>query len=262
MIPRLTAAQFSFFMGSGRTAPALCACTDEFDKAAGDYVVKLCGALDTRQAGLVNELLASQLAAHFGLASPEPAVIRLENALIELITAAYPERSTALRGSIGLNFGTKHLIGVSTWPVDKAIPEERFVSATEIFAFDALIQNPDRRFGNPNLFTRGDGLFVYDHEAAFSFLFDILPTELPWRVDRQGYMEHHVFLRRLKSKPIELEGFHAGLTRLSDEVLGRMVTEVPPEWDNEGNIARIVRHLSEVRDHADDFAESIRRVLR
>jgi hypothetical protein len=262
MIPRLTATQFSFFMSSGRTAPALCKCTDEFEKVVGDYVVKLCGALDSRQAGLVNELLASQLAAHFGLASPEPALVRLEGALVELIAVAYPERRAALTGSTGLNFGSRHLIGVSTWPVDKAIPEERFVSATEIFAFDALIQNPDRRFGNPNLFTRGDGLFVYDHEAAFSFLFEILPPNLPWEADRQRFLEQHVFFRRLKSKPVELDGFHAGLTRLSDEVLGRMVSEVPPEWDNEDNVARIVRHLSLVRDHADDFAESIRRILR
>jgi hypothetical protein len=179
-----------------------------------------------------------------------------------LIAAAYPERSNALSGSAGLNSGTKHLIGVSTWPVDKAIPEERFVSATEIFAFDALIQNPDRCFDNPNLFTRSDGLFVYDHEAAFSFLLDVLPTGSPWQADQQRYMERHVFFRRLKSKPIDLGGFCADLARLSDEVLGRMVTEVPPEWDNEESIARIVRHLSEVRDHADDFAESIRRFLR
>lgn len=42
--------------------------------------------------------------------------------------------------------------------------------AAAIFAFDLLIQNPDRHTVNPNLWTRSDRLVVYEHEQAFSFL--------------------------------------------------------------------------------------------
>ncbi len=52
--------------------------------------------------------------------------------------------------------------------------------AAHIFAFDALIQNPDRRYSNQNLLTRGNNIFVYDHELAFSFLEAILPLRHPW----------------------------------------------------------------------------------
>jgi hypothetical protein len=240
----------------------LCGCVDEFQETAGDYVVKLRGALDSGGAGLINELLAAELASHFGLPTPEPAVIAVEQPLIDLIIAMHPERQAALQQSVGLNFGSKHLTGVSTWPTNKSIPEEHFVTATEIFAFDALVQNPDRGYDNPNLFTRGDGFFVYDHEAAFSFLLDVLPIGEPWEADRQRYLERHAFYKRLKSKPIELEGFIAALRRLSDEELVRIVAEVPPEWVNQRNITMIAQHIAAVRDHAEEFAEAIRRVLR
>ena len=259
MIPRLTATHFQRFMSSGRTSPALCGCADSSERDAGDYVVKLRGLVDNGDAGLINELLAVKLARHFRLATPEPAIIVLDRLLVELIIEKHPSRQDALQRSVGVNFGTKHLTGVSTWPVDKPIPEEYRATAAEIFAFDALLQNPDRRFVNPNLFVQG--LTIFDHEAAFSFLLDVLPPANPWDVERQQFLEKHVFYRRLKSKPIELEGFIAALTDLSDTVLEGMVAEVPSEWDNQECMRRIVGHLQTVRDHAEEFAESIRRVL-
>ena len=52
-------------------------------------------------------------------------------------------------------------------------------TAVSIFALDALIDNPDRKFSpNPNLFSRGDTIFVFDHELAFSFMLDISPSPL------------------------------------------------------------------------------------
>lgn len=65
--------------------------------------------------------------------------------------------------------------------MDKAIPDAMRQAAVTIFAFDALVQNPDRRFNNQNLLTRGDDIFVFDHEVAFSFLLDILRLPVIWR---------------------------------------------------------------------------------
>lgn len=229
MIPMLTATRFQRFMETGRTSPALCACVDETGRNCGEYVVKLRGAVESREAGLVNELLAARLANYFKLTTPEPAIVVIENELADLIAREYPGRKMALELSTGLNFGTRHLTGVSTWPVDKAIPEEHFVTAIEIFAFDALLQNPDRRYDNPNLFTRGDGLLLFDHETAFSFVFAILPSGRPWEVDNELYLTDHVFYRRLKSKQIDLEGFVVNLMNLSDSVLEAIVAELPSE---------------------------------
>ena len=157
MIRRLTAIQFERFMTSGRTSPGLCGCEDQSGAMVGEYVVKLRGAVG--EVGLLNELFTARLAGHFGLASPEPALIAIDQALVDLVANTQPSQAVRIRDSVGLNFGTKALSGVSTWPVDKFIPDAMWQAAVDIFAFDALVQNPDRRFTNPNLFTRG-GQFV------------------------------------------------------------------------------------------------------
>jgi hypothetical protein len=258
MVPRLTAIQFERFMNTGRTSPALCGCEDRAGRMVGEYVVKLRGAVG--ESGLVNELIASRLAAHFGIASPEPALIAIEQALAELVANMQPSNAARIRDSVGLNFGTQVLSGVSTWPVDKSIPEVMWQAAVDIFAFDALIQNPDRRYGNPNLFTRGDSLLVFDHEMAFSFLVAVLPSPTPWKLDRQPYLRDHVFYRKLKSTPIDFTGFSASLGGLSDALLRGILTDVPAEWNNE-NVLKIERHLRAVREHRGEFAEEVRRFL-
>jgi len=85
MVPVLWATQFQRFMTSGRTEPAILGCEDQSDRWVGDYVVKLRGAIETGESGLLRELVAANLAAYFGIASPEPAVINIERTLAELI---------------------------------------------------------------------------------------------------------------------------------------------------------------------------------
>jgi len=245
-------------MTSGRTSPALCGCEDQAGTIVGDYVVKLRGSI--RESGLLNELFAARLAGRFGLVSPEPALIAIDQALANLVASTQPLEAARLRNSVGLNFGTRALNGVSIWPVDKFIPETMWQAAVDIFAFDALIQNPDRRFSNPNLFTKGDNLLIFDHETAFSFLLALSPSATPWDLDDQPYLIDHVFYRRLKSKPIDLTGFTTSLSGLSDAALDGITEDVPAEWNN-GNLSRIERHLRMVRDHAGEFTEAIRRIL-
>jgi hypothetical protein len=60
--------------------------------------------------------------------------------------------------------------------------------AVNIFAFDALIQNPDRRSANPNLFTQGDNIYVYDHETSFSFLVAVVKSAEPWNLEAEQYL--------------------------------------------------------------------------
>jgi hypothetical protein len=245
-------------MTSGRTSPALCGCEDASGAPVFEYVVKLRGSIQHR--GLFNELIGAKLASHFGISSPSPALILLEPTLVDLIASRESAKGGIIRRSIGLNFGTQVLIGFSTWPVDKQLPEVMRGAAADIFAFDALIQNPDRRYNNPNLLTSGDAIMVIDHDLAFSFILDILPSSSPWALDRQGYLADHVFYRQLNSKAIDISGFIARLNELSGGVLDDIFADVPPEWNNEDAL-KIRQHIDAVRDHAAEFAEQIRRFL-
>ncbi len=78
MAPILTAVRFARFMESGKTKPAIFACEDLSGAFAGEYVVKLRGAIEDGESGLLRELLAAELAEHFRIASPQPALIRIE----------------------------------------------------------------------------------------------------------------------------------------------------------------------------------------
>jgi hypothetical protein len=150
---------------------------------------------------------------------------------------------------------------MTTWLVNRMIPEAMFRDAANIFAFDALIQNIDRRVDNPNLFTQGDSIYVYDHEeTSFSFLLALSPSAEPWNLEREEYLERHVFYSRLRAKEIDLQDFGHELKALTKEVLTAISEEVPPEWVHE-DLKRIEDHLMEVQKNTEKFVEQVRRRL-
>jgi RNAse (barnase) inhibitor barstar len=150
---------------------------------------------------------------------------------------------------------------MTTWLVGRMIPEAMFRDATNIFAFDALIQNPDRRVANPNLFTQGDSIYVYDHEeTSFSFLLALSPSTEPWNLERETYLEDHVFYSRLRAKEIDLKDFGQNLKALTTDVLMGIREEVPLEWAHKDLIG-IEGHLTKIQKNADEFVEQIRRRL-
>jgi hypothetical protein len=127
-----------------------------------------------------------------------------------IVSSAYV---AAVRGSAGANFGSVHLgAGFMTWATGRVPPGVQRDQAAAIFAFDLLVQNPDRCPMNPNLGTRSDRLGVYDQEQSFSFLH--VPCNAPLR-PRRGHR------RRSLPQPVRfpdrLCGFVLGRFRLSPQ---------------------------------------------
>jgi HipA-like protein len=260
MVRRLIAAQFHKRMEAGRTFPLLCSCEDAAERHVGDYVVKLRGYAEGGTGSMLNELFASLLATHFDILVPEPAVVEISPSFAELVSWRHPEFADRVRNSVGLNFGCKLLKGGITWPVDKTIPEAMRQAAVNTFAFDALIQNPDRRFNNPNLLVNGDNVFLYDHESAFSFVFAIAPSKAPWELAGEAYLDAHVFFRGLKGKAVDLGAFSAGLKSLTEDLLDTIAADIPESWGGNALLA-IKTHLVQLHEHSDDFLEALMRRL-
>ena len=190
MVSHVTATTFHRFLGNGRTSPAVFTCEGPDLSAPDQFVLKLKGGLEQRERGLSYELFASLLAARFGIECPRPAIVSVERDLADAIVGELSgdaHKAQIVRDSIGLNFGSQFLVNLMVWPVDKLVPSVMQEAAIKIFAFDALIQNPDRTFRNPNLGSRGDDLFIFDHELAFSFLLNIFPSQTPWRLVTEDY---------------------------------------------------------------------------
>lgn len=74
----------------------------------------------------MNELIGAKLAGHFGLSAPTSALVLLEAEMVELIAGLEASKAGIVRASMGQNFGTQELLGFSTWPIDKWIPEFSF----------------------------------------------------------------------------------------------------------------------------------------
>lgn len=173
MIPELTATRFLKVMGSGRTQPCLLVGEDEVGNEV-EAVVKLLRHPQIMPGGMAAEAMASLLATDLGLPVPLPYRMRIEKDFAQ--TVPDPGLRSHLEKSVGLNFASgRWAAGHAIWPKDRFIPKVIKPAAMEIFAFDGLIQNPDRRAVNPNCVFLGNELMLYDHESAFSNFLDFIP---------------------------------------------------------------------------------------
>ncbi|MBI4825826.1 MAG: hypothetical protein HY807_05320 [Nitrospirae bacterium] len=140
-IPYLHASSYQRRMTSGRTRPCLFFCEDADGEIIGEYVVKLRAGVVNTEVGLFSELMASQLAGFLNIPTPEPAIIIVNPELADIIKD--PQLESDIRSSSGHNFGSKVITGgLFTWPIGEAIPQSLKQVASEVFAFDAMIQMP------------------------------------------------------------------------------------------------------------------------
>jgi hypothetical protein len=78
---------------------------------------------------------------------------------------------TRLSGHVGLCFGTeKWPPGFGQWQPGFHLTPQLRQTLAEILIFDCVIQNIDRRKGNPNCAVRNEDAIPFDHELAFSNL--------------------------------------------------------------------------------------------
>ncbi|MHB1310295.1 MAG: hypothetical protein ACYC23_24780 [Limisphaerales bacterium] len=141
--------------------------------------------------------------------------------------------------------------------------------AVEIFAFDLLVQNADRRATNPNLWSRSERVGVYDHEQAFSFLH--LPiiggAPRPWVLAHQAgafrFMENHAFYPSLRGAKLNLGPFESRLADLSFEVIEGLLEAVPAEWQQGHDLcAKTADYLREAREEGTAFVSFVKHLLR
>lgn len=133
----------------------------------GTYVVKFRGAGQGRKA-LVAEVVAAELARRLGLRVPELVVVALDPELGRV--EPDQEVQDLLRASAGANLGMDYLPGAFGFDVtvDPLEPE----TAAAVVWFDALVQNVDRSWRNPNLLRWHGAVWLIDHGAALYFHHD------------------------------------------------------------------------------------------
>lgn len=262
MLSPVTAVRFDGRVQSGRTVPCRLTC-EAADGTEVEVVAKFSDGCDRKVTALVIEAIAAMLAADLDLPVPEPFLVTLEPEFI----AGVPDATVVAmaRRSNPVAFGSKHLPpGFTSWPIGKAIPKDAFATAAEIFAFDALIVNDDRRPANPNCLFSGSSLAIYDHEAAF-FTKGIIGWKAPWEKDSLESIKRtprHLFFEQLRGKAVNFDRFAGAWLAVTDKRLEAYSAVLPDAWNAAKQDADdALMYIGQVRDNIEAALQEVRRVI-
>ncbi|WP_413993599.1 hypothetical protein ACMDCR_12180 [Labrys okinawensis] len=114
----------------------------------------------------------------------EPFLVELAHDFIEAVPDAIHRQRMANSNFVA--FGSKLVTGFSSWSSGRLISSALLPIAAAVFTFDAIVQNPDRRDGNPNCLVSGDSIRIIDHELTFGHRL-ILLWRPPWQL---GSLRH------------------------------------------------------------------------
>jgi hypothetical protein len=130
-------------------------------------------------------------------------------------------------------------------------------AAAEIYAFDLLIQNPDRRSDNPNLQFKGGEFAIFDHELAL-----VTEGNLFWRppweagaLDALGAPAQHVLYPALRGSQLDLARLIGAWEAIDNARLAGYRAALPPEWTASARVAQTA-------DIAIDFLRNLRQNIR
>jgi hypothetical protein len=197
----------------------------------GTYVMKFRGAGQGPLA-LVAEIIAGELARRLGLRVPELVLAGLDPRIG--VSEPDPEIQDLLRASEGLNLGVDFLPGSFGFDPLGWTAEPEF--ASQVLWFDALVQNVDRTWRNPNLLVWHRNIWLIDHGAALYFHHN-WPTTNP---KRPFDAAEHV----LRDRATALGGAHAALApRITEDLLAEVTALVPREWFGDRGADAYVEHL-------------------
>jgi hypothetical protein len=223
MLRVVRAARYVLPFREGGSVPALVEGDD-----MGMYVVKLRGAGQGAKA-LVAELVSGELGRALGLPVPELVLVDLDATIAA--SEPDPELAEPLERSVGYNIGLDFLPGSITFdPVADPAPDTATASRTVLF--DAFVLNVDRTPRNPNLLSWHGGLWLIDHGASLYFHHGWGPNDrLTASRDPFAEVRHHVLLP-WASTLHEAAGEQTAM--LTNEVLTRVVQEIPASWLGSG----------------------------
>ena len=262
MITRAFATRYDRRAEAGRNNP-LRVTVETPDGEEHEVFLKASGAPELSVAGLAAETLAACIAGRLGLPVCRPFLVEISAAWIATVEDVAAREM--LSRSNGVAFGsTAAGKDWRPWSSDDGVTAARRQAALEILAFDAFIENPDRKPSNPNLLVKGDDFRIIDHELSLRVM-GIFPRPEPWRV---GYLnllaraDGHVFHGRIKATDVDLPAVRAAWLTLSDDCLSDYEASLPMEWNEAaGMVQAALSHVRTVRDRIDDCLTEIGRIL-
>lgn len=264
MLKLITAIRFDRRMTSGKTWPCLLAGVST-DGQEVEVVAKFSAGCERKVGGLVAEAIGAMLAADLDLPVPEPYLVEFDTDLANMLPGHEAELAARLRASVPMAFGLAKLPpGFAVLPKDKAIPQSLRAQAAEIFAFDALVQNPDRRPENPNCLLDGRSFAIFDHELAF-LTEGVIGWQPPWKpggLDIYKGTNRHIFFSSLQGKNLDFSRIEGAWRAISDARLCEYRQSLPITWsDGRATAENALSYIAQVRENIVSALAEVRRVL-
>jgi hypothetical protein len=203
-------------------------CEDDLGEQC-EAVVKFTHGCEEGTVHLVREAIAACLAGDLELPIPEPMLVDVPKTW----TSAIPDGKVRakVQASNPVAFGSRFW---SAWLRDTIITDALLPIAAAVFAFDGIIQNPDRRWGNPNCLVKGDRIRIFDHDLAFAHE-RVIGWKPPWVLGGLGFLAppgHHIFKAGLSKERIDWKPVRSAWQKVTEARLDGYVSALPREWAN------------------------------
>lgn len=217
MLPEVTAIRYVTPLREGGSVPGIVEADD-----LGTYVAKFVGAAQGRKA-LVAEVVCGELGRRLGLRVPDLARLVFD----PVIALGEPDEEVQdiLKASGGLNLGMDFLPGSVGF--DPLAFDVDAASAGRVVWFDALVNNVDRSWRNPNMLMWHGRLWLIDHGAAL-----IWHHNWPGAGASAGrpYDATDHALARFVTAPALAAADGELAPRITPHLLGEVAALIPDEW--------------------------------
>ncbi|MGB0930780.1 MAG: HipA family kinase [Chitinophagales bacterium] len=251
----------------GSTRPCLMTVMDDKGDIAGSYVVKIFKHYNTEQYNPTNkELYGNVLAKEFDLNTPKPALIQVNNSLISQLKKSDRYKNWDIIS--GTYFGCELVENTLDFN-QKALQKSEQWEIENVFAFDVLIRNVDRRVSKPNMFFKDGSIILIDHELSLNIdrSFDsYLQIENAWRFITNEHRDaRHLFLDYLKKQNKKEEVTFNDFLELLRTLNLRQLDEVANQLEDLGlypiDYVPIKAYLREVKQNPHAFAKLLKKML-
>jgi hypothetical protein len=255
----LQAVRYERVLPEGRTHPLLLGCRPPEPGAASvPRVVKALGCPEvTAHRQLVAEVIGNAFARRMGILTPEPCIVRLDEAVARAVEASLRSEGYLFAPRSGFAAGCEYLKLAPYAPGQYLNPEQR-TQAARLYVFDMLSQNSDRRPAKVNCALGAAGLVAFDFESCFQHLFVPIIGGLlgpHWEPSKSLPGREHLFHATAKAHPHPEGEVESSVQALTIEWWRDLVSTLPDEWQPEAS--KIGAVLREIVGHAGAFARDI-----
>lgn len=207
---------------------------------------------------LTTEVMGNVVARMMGVQTPRPAFVEISDAVARQVNDSLQSAGFKFEIKPGVAAGCELLRALAPFTVGQTLSLELRTQAIDLFIFDMLSQNADRRAEKVNCGLTKDGLVAFDFELCFAHLFvPLIGTQqrLPWEPSNSMDARKHLFYREARSRPPESRYVADLVRRFTEQWRDEVMATVPTEWTREAS--RIGEDLLSIGDHAEDFARDL-----